>query len=179
PPGALMSRPGICLLLTACLALGPGIHVSRGPAPARDPKTPKATAIRTDRCGDTLSPGAIARLGTMRFRSEHSTFAFSPDRKTLALLDERAIHLCDFATGKLVRKLPVESPSSHYLSLIGFSPDGKAFCCTGEEAIQMWEVATGKQLWHFHGPESSYPGGVFASDNKTFISWARDNTVRW
>jgi len=46
---------------------------------------PDRSKARLDRHGDSLPPGAIARLGDESFRATYSDFALSPDGKTLAI----------------------------------------------------------------------------------------------
>jgi hypothetical protein len=64
-----MSHPRSYLLLIVSLALLVG-QAAGGEAPkAGGPKAPETDQqARTDRCGDPRPPGAVARLGTMRFR---------------------------------------------------------------------------------------------------------------
>ena len=63
----------------------PSIHCE--PPTAENAKTSKANqSKRTDLHGDPLPAGAIARLGTLRFRhlsNSHYFVAFSPDGKTV------------------------------------------------------------------------------------------------
>lgn len=68
------------LLLLSCLVAAMAIPAVVEPV---DPKPPE---IRTERSGDLLPPGAIARLGTARLRHLDTVYAmaFSPDGKMLA-----------------------------------------------------------------------------------------------
>ena len=78
-----MSAARLCLLLAACLILGLGQRIHGGPAPAKGEKvSPDYKPARTDRYGDPLPPGAIARLGTGRLRhsSEVGGNWFAPIR---------------------------------------------------------------------------------------------------
>ncbi|MHB1423437.1 MAG: hypothetical protein ACYC3I_09645 [Gemmataceae bacterium] len=62
---------------------------------------------RTDRYGDPLPPGALLRMGTVRFRSRASIgcIAYSPDGKILAAGDHGGdLVLYDAATGSISRK---------------------------------------------------------------------------
>src|SRR4029077_3147331 len=76
--------------------------IAQAPGPDRDKKP------RLDLQGDPLPDGALARLGTVRWRHGNQVIAvaFSPDGNTLASgsMDE-AIHLSDVRTGKLLRVL--------------------------------------------------------------------------
>src|SRR5919108_748438 len=89
--------------LTLALLAPPGARPAAPPRP------------RTDRYGDPLPPGAVARLGTVRFRHAAliDSVAFSPDGKTLAFGgvwsdgsgDSAVIHLYDWAAGKELRTI--------------------------------------------------------------------------
>src|SRR5262249_30356679 len=91
-----------------------------------DFRVPEENPSRTDRFGDPLPAGAVARLGTVRMRSHEDVdgVAFSPDGKTLATGDGGApmkIRFWDVATGKEVRRFEANSVTRS----IAFSPDGK------------------------------------------------------
>src|SRR5207249_1914918 len=109
-----------------------------GQGPAKKDKQP-----RVDVHGDALPDGALARMGTLRWRApaEVSSVAFSPDGKMLVLSGARVrrlppsnneararsvydavIQLRDVTTGKVVRQL--EHPVS-VVSALAFSPDGQ------------------------------------------------------
>src|SRR5713101_1723863 len=110
--------------------------------------------LRADLYGDPLPEGAIARLGTVRFRHRLiQTVAWSPDSAILAsaTLYECTIRLWDVATGKEPRRMP-ESATA-----IAWSPDGKtlASACFDESdnTIHLWDVATGKQVRRLEGDE--------------------------
>src|SRR5438874_1750723 len=69
---------------------------------AEPPLTKSQGAIRTDLYGDPLPEGAVARLGTVRFRHPDLLgVAWSPDGKTLF----SGVRLWDAATGKELRRL--------------------------------------------------------------------------
>src|SRR5262249_6302683 len=82
------------LLALVVMAAGAGLAATQGAdappreaEPAEQPRRPAdAGAERTDRFGDPLPAGALARLGTTRFRQGFAMYcaAFSPDGKTVA-----------------------------------------------------------------------------------------------
>jgi len=107
---------------------------------------------RTDLYGDALPPGAIARLGTMRWRQSSGVtcVAFSPDGKLLAAgsgVKDGSIYLWEVATGKVRRRL---QGHTHEVQTIAFSSDGKRLAsCSVDSTIRLWSVATGQELWRF------------------------------
>jgi WD40 repeat protein len=60
--------------------------------------------VRLDAHGDPLPPGAVARLGTTRYRHHGRHFAgFSADGKSLLFLGPQSYHWAELATGKITR----------------------------------------------------------------------------
>jgi WD40 repeat protein len=100
-----------------------------------------------DAFGDPLPDGALARLGTVRFRQGNSihTLAISPDGKIIASAGSPStIQLWDALTGKRIRCLESSEP---WIYSLAFLPDGKTLLSSGEgQAILFWDVATGKQI---------------------------------
>jgi RNA polymerase sigma factor (sigma-70 family) len=130
--------------LLACQALAgrPGED-----QPAADaPKPAEATAPRTDRYGDPLPEGAVARLGTVRWRHSRNAhgLVFSPDDKVLASVCwDRAV-LWDVASGRQLRELSTP-PLTRYGGP-AFTPDGKTLVLHEPSGdISFWDVATGKR----------------------------------
>src|SRR5712692_508486 len=61
---------------------------------------------KTDALGDALPPGALARLGTVRWRAGSPVIlaAFSPDGRSLITLGQDfSVQVWDAATGKEIR----------------------------------------------------------------------------
>ena len=112
------------------------------------PPTREGTARsrdRTDQYGDPLPRGAIARIGTVRFRAGCSVtnVRFSPDGKTLVSMAHDEVVLWDPRTGKELRRL--QPPPSSYRG--NFSPDGrKLWLQTYDGTISAWDVSTPPDL---------------------------------
>ena len=112
---------------------------SERPLPGADPAAP-----RTDALGDALPAGAVARIGTNRFRSElHAGgVALSTDGKLLAVSTAKAIRLLDTTTGTEVRKLDVGALRARG-GAIQFSPDGKFLALSGNGEVDVIDASKG------------------------------------
>jgi WD40 repeat protein len=135
-----MSRPLSASLLLFCVCLPPA---TRG-APAPEAK---GAAGRTDRYGDPLPDGAVARLGTVRLRHECpvGSVAFSPDGALVAAGGTAApVRVWDAATGQELARFKGKIRTSPALA---FTPDGKTLLAASHvglgPTVQHWDAATG------------------------------------
>jgi WD40 repeat protein len=167
-----MAAPLASLLLTAALV------PDQPPAP------------RLDALGDPLPPGAVARLGTTRFRhadgAGFSGVVFAPDGKTAATPDDagRSVYIWDVATGKALHRLrvdtrPVTNPRRSIPKVVAFSPDGKTLAVAGG-SVALWNPATGGQVAVLD-PKAFNPVGAvcFTADGKQVVCSSQAGEVRW
>ncbi|MHB1423197.1 MAG: sigma-70 family RNA polymerase sigma factor [Gemmataceae bacterium] len=125
------------VVLTVALAASTVMLVYRGPvaeapedmtlaAPAlpRQEK-PRQSKPRVDAVGDPLPPGAIARLGSQRFRhaDDIARIAFTSDDKRLVSQGADGVRHWDAATGKELRHIAPEA--GRFWAAGDLSPDGK------------------------------------------------------
>lgn len=111
------------------------------------PAVRAAPPARPDAQGDPLPPGAVARLGTTRFRDGNFVGAvvIAPDGKTLAAGSNQGIRILDLATGKEVRALTANGGAG--FSYLAYSPDGKVLGAADHGGrMQFWDAATGNAL---------------------------------
>ena len=144
-------------MLTPRAAMAP---IPQAERPAELPKAEDKAAARLDRYGDPLPPGAIARLGTLRFRIEAAGYVkelvFSPDGKMLAAASQGGLWLFDAASGK--RMIAIRPPHTSFWRL-AFSPDGKGLLAGAQDvtpirvengiktetSAQIWDAASGRK----------------------------------
>jgi RNA polymerase sigma factor (sigma-70 family) len=106
----------------------------------------------TDRHGDPLPAGAVARLGTLRFRhgANINAVAFAPDGKTVASAGlDNVLRVWDSVTGKELAQFEDKSApqSAAQLFCAAFSPDGKTLASGGNSRrVYLWDRVAGKQL---------------------------------
>jgi WD40 repeat protein len=186
--------------LTALAAWLAAAGADDKPADAKpDSATEKPLA---DLHGDSLPPGAIARLGSIRFRSSATSVAYSADGKVLAVGGaDNHIRLIDPATGKEIRRLAGHQPRTYnpprdnktaFDALVGsvgegnvttvaFSSDGKQLASGGwDETIRLWDVEKGEEIRRLAGHQKGMIATVaFSKDGKHLASrGGNDGTVR-
>src|SRR5262249_25946519 len=94
-----------------------------------------------------LPAGAVARLGTARFRhgSAVERVAFSPDGKTLATWSGRTLWLWEAGTGRLTRRAALGGAD---LACLAFLPRGRSLAVpdAGGNRPRLWASASGSAL---------------------------------
>jgi WD40 repeat protein len=145
-------------LLLACLALGLAVAVPARPAAPPPPP-------RLDLHGDALPSGAVARLGSLRFRHGDpiSAVALSPDGKLAASAAGGSdVFLWEVPGGK--RRAVLSGPAARPLSLT-FSPDGRTLAGHASGQLRLWDTASGK-LRHSLIVPRDVTGLAFAVDGR-------------
>lgn len=163
-----------------CLALLTMQALCGEPPTAKTREAPRADGPqRTDRYGDPLPLGVVARLGTERLKLVWARFlTFSPDGRRLAAHSAtQELRIWDVPSGKVLLRLstPRSSGITGKNPLV-FSPDGKAIALaiSGElqragkpqATVRIWEVATGKELHFFGGLKGSEFNLAFSPDGR-------------
>jgi RNA polymerase sigma factor (sigma-70 family) len=191
---------GAALLAHETVAAKPAeARRAEGPASrARDVSQPKtAEQTRTDHYGDSLPPGAVARIGTARLQGNDRVYvaAFSPDGKWFATGHSSSkARLWDAKSGKLLLEMPLAVPShpnygGSSVTTLAFSPDGKRLAFGGywSPSVCLWDLEAGKQLhvydpwvegWENQAFVQEGPTLAFTPDGRTLVGGARDGSVR-
>jgi RNA polymerase sigma factor (sigma-70 family) len=144
---------------------------------AESPPAPAPDRPRTDRFGDPLPPGAISRLGTLRFRTWADRVAFLPGDKVLATIGREAVSFWDVDTGKETRR----TVDMRWGEAAALSADGKWLAVSAvpnDSTIHLWDVKSGTNLRQLKGFRGRTRTLVFAADGRALVSGGLDNTVR-
>jgi WD40 repeat protein len=146
----------------------------------------------TDRYGDPLPVGAIARLGTVRFRHASHVVAvvYSGDSKLLATAGvDETVRLWETGYGKEKFSFRLDGEPSYAEPVIALSPDDSLLAAAkGDGALHVWDVATGKERLKIDLPAKETACGIaFGPGGRSLalISWrstgpgpAKENVVR-
>jgi WD40 repeat protein len=129
--------------------------------------------------GGDLPPGAVARLGAVRYHNVGRVFsvACSPDGRTLlAGAWDGSIRLWDVATRQELRRY---AGHTGWVRTLAFSPDGKTFASGGKDrVIRLWETSTGREIRRLEGHRNWVQYLAFSPDGKTLASRSTGLTLR-
>ncbi len=136
-------------------------------------QVPKPDQVRVELLSDALPKGAIARLGTVSYRSlarfGGDNFAVLPDSKTVVIgaLQALAIQFMDATSGKTVREISTGNIAIHTITL---ASNGKTIAVRGSlpekedgtspNVIGMLDIGSGKLVQVHEQKEREFGGGV-------------------
>jgi RNA polymerase sigma factor (sigma-70 family) len=168
------------IMVIGVLAVGTvlGLSVGHGngdPLPAVS-NQPDAKPERLDAQGDPLPPGAIARLGTLRFRNGKVIHAigWGPDGKTVVSAGSGAhIVVHDARAGKNIQSFGCDTNDVSVPDIVAFAPDGKSLAAlVGTRAkrfVSVWGLATGKQVVQFDVGKGAIGRLALSHDGRTLV----------
>jgi RNA polymerase sigma factor (sigma-70 family) len=132
-----------------------GSHDGLSSQPEGGEKPARQEPARAERASDPLPPGALARMGSVRFWSGSPVHAvaFAPDDRTMASGNaDGTVRFWEADTGKEILVLPQQSDPVMGLA---YSPDGKFLASRGggygfqDNSIHLWDLTTGKEVRRF------------------------------
>jgi RNA polymerase sigma factor (sigma-70 family) len=180
----------VLLLLTGLGVTAAGVALNGAPVPPPREVPPQAEVPRDreplDRFGDPLPRGALARLGTVRFRLSGWVEAvlFTPDgRQLLANDGGRAPTSWEVRTGRPLRRFP--SLGVEHTACIALSPDGRTLATANRwqrAEVRLWDVATGRLLHQLPAPAeqgNTVVSLAFTPDGRTLVGATYDGSVQF
>jgi RNA polymerase sigma factor (sigma-70 family) len=194
--GTKLRAVAALLLGLTVLAVGTGLLAQ----PLAGPKSPAVEAepgqgdkaagdpgAKADAQGDPLPPGAVARLGTVRYRFSGTNAVFLPDGKTVVSAGPgNAIKLWDARTGRLAREIDTGNFSGAVAAL---SADGRRVALNGSlhddaqpgwrSAARVFDLATGKEIRTFErSPREGISALNMTPDGKLVFTTDRNGKLR-
>jgi WD40 repeat protein len=137
---------------------------------------------RFDSLGDTMPPGAVARLGTLRLQHPVGdvieAVVYSTDGKLLATRARvSGVRIWDAASGKELRR--IDAPQDTSASNLAFEPGGIALAAGADNEVRVWNAETGALLKTYRGGKARVLAVCFADGGKAIAAFAADGTARW
>jgi WD40 repeat protein len=140
---------------------------------------------RTDRFGDLLPNGAVARLGTVRWRLDPALadcMAISPDGKTLFTANcVTGITRWDMSSGKALGVIPGANrlPPAQRHGTTAISADGRTGALANPDGVvRLFDLLGGKEKRPCVGHQGEVQEAVLSANGATLLTRGVDSTLR-
>jgi WD40 repeat protein len=141
--------------------------------------TARAEPPRTDRYGDPLPEGAIARLGTLRLRQEWpiGSVRFSADSSTVLTADawEPVVRSWDASTGRPRRRTRFGQLPPH--SCLNLATPDRALTSEGR-AFEVWDISRQRRLCSLEVPDDETDRILLSGNGDVVTTLGADGVVR-
>jgi RNA polymerase sigma factor (sigma-70 family) len=115
-------------------------------------------------------PGGQENLSFRAADHRVAPLALSPDGKTLATADEKAVHLWEARSGRELRQIPCAADAQTPAPLV-FSADGAILAAvTKDGSIHLYQAATGKERLALPAKAARVCCLAFSADGKSLVS---------
>jgi RNA polymerase sigma factor (sigma-70 family) len=182
---------GLAFVLMLGVLGGAGLAVlQEGSAPGTPAEQPKAAALKNEpealATEEPLPAGAVARLGTLRFRHGDPIrrIAIGTDGTSILSAAGKAVYVWDLAIGKERRRFEHQTLVTSFVC----SSDGKVLASVcQDETIHLWDVDSGRELPHSMDykakkPSPRQPVRVhvlgFTPDDRLIVSEGPNKAIR-
>ncbi|MFL5340521.1 MAG: sigma-70 family RNA polymerase sigma factor [Gemmataceae bacterium] len=178
---------GAALALFGALTAGIAVVAHQRPAgPTNQPETAVAKP-RLDAAGDPLPADAVFRLGTLRWRHEHtiSSLTFLPDGRLISGGWDKTVRMWDPATGRELARWQAagtdKTPNHEAgVSSVAASPDGKTVAFGGMDmTLHFVDVGTGRELFSSPKQENTVITMSWSPDGKMLATGSGNFVHRW
>jgi WD40 repeat protein len=173
-PAMLRSLTAVACIISALTILPPARQNQSG---------------KTDQYGDPLPAGAVARLGTIRWRHDAAVaFAsFAPDGKTVVSVSwSGTIFVWEYPGGKELRRIAPPADEQVQANVAAMTADGKTIAIARETVsdgavqrmIVVHDLASGKELAKLKFDSGRPYNLAFTNDGKHLSSWEANGVGR-
>lgn len=122
------------------------------------------------------APGNWGTIYAMSLSRDGRWLAIAGFLSEADVISASAVHLYDFASGKLVKIL---KGHRNVVFALAFSPDGKRLVSGGsDKSAIIWDVATGRQLIRLRGHSDTIEAVGFSKDGSRVVTGSGDETIR-
>ena len=138
-----------------------------------------AAQNKTDRFGDPLPPGAVARIGTVRFKhakAVNSVAFLSDGNRIVSSSDDGTVRLWNAQSGALLHTFEGHRGK---VAAVAVSPNGRLAASAGwDRTVRLWDLETLAPAGVLEGHKNNVNAVAFSPDGTRLLSGSYDSTLK-